>query len=153
MSHSKDFTKSVPQRGPLFFEWSADYSSGSERGCPLPLLEPFLKELPMSNRNTDSLEPTQGGGITVLITATTVEQTGMLPGRWYRFAACDGSAAVEWGADNATVADAGYAFAVPRGAIIDQQCPTGITAINVIEVNTASDAAAALCISLLRDKA
>lgn len=89
------------------------------------------------------------GGLLVLITAATVEQTGMLPGALYEFVASD-PCLCRWGADNATIADGGFDFAVPAGAVIRAYCPVGDTAINVIEATSASDGAATLLISRVK---
>lgn len=87
------------------------------------------------------------GGLLVAIGATTVEQTGLLPGHIYEFAAIGGMALCRWGADAAATADAGFDFAVPAGGKVRARCPTGDTAINVIEAEASSTATATLAIS------
>ena len=88
------------------------------------------------------------GGVIVLITSATVEQTGMVAGRTYEFVAIDGGALCRWGADDASIADGGFDFAVPKnGNAIRAVCPAGDTAINVIESDGGSVATAVLCIS------
>jgi len=91
----------------------------------------------------------EGAGLSIAISASTVEQTGIKPGHTYRMAACDGSAVVEFGAADATAADAGYSFMIPRNTVVDVLIPSAITAINVIEANTASDAGALLGVTEL----
>jgi hypothetical protein len=93
---------------------------------------------------------TPEGGLLVLVGATTVEQTGMKPGETYEFAMSDANgvaALCRWGGDNASAADAGFDFAVPSGAVVRSVCPTGDTAINVIEAEAGASATAALLIS------
>lgn len=90
------------------------------------------------------------GGLLILIGAATVEQTGMLPGQLYEFVATD-PCLCRWGADDASIADAGFDFAVPAGAVIRAFCPTGDTAINVIEASDASAATAVLLISKVKN--
>jgi hypothetical protein len=90
----------------------------------------------------------QGGGLLVLITAATVEQTGLVAGNTYEFVAIDGGALVKWGAADATIADGGFDSAVPKnGGPFRAVVPAGITAINVIESDAGSVATAALLVS------
>lgn len=84
-------------------------------------------------------------GLVILIGATTVEQTGILPGETYEFLASD-PCVCRWGADDASAADGGFDFVV--GHVISRvRCPAGVTAINVIELSAASAATAVLAIS------
>jgi hypothetical protein len=90
------------------------------------------------------------GGLLVLVGAATVEQTGMKPGRTYEFVMSDTNgvtALCRWGADDASIADGGFDFAVPSGAVVRAVCPTGDSAINVIEAEAGATATAALLIS------
>jgi hypothetical protein len=86
------------------------------------------------------------GGLLVLIGAATVEQTGLVSGEIYEFVA-SWPCLCRWGADDASIADGGFDFAVPAGGMVVSQCPEGVTAINVIELSAESNAAAALAIS------
>ncbi len=87
-----------------------------------------------------------GGGILILITAASVEQTGLTAGRTYEAVAIDGGALVKYGTDAATIADGGFDFAVPKNGgpvrfvMVD-------TILNVIESDSASVATAVLLIS------
>ena len=87
-----------------------------------------------------------GGGLLILLGATTVEQTGLLPGHEYDFVATGGTALCRWGAGDASIADAGFDFSVPPGAVVRARCPTGVTAINVIEAEAGSTATAVLTV-------
>ena len=87
------------------------------------------------------------GGTIILITAATVEQTGMRAGATYDFVATGGTALCRWGAGDATIADGGFDFAVPPGVVVSAICQTGDTAINVIEAESGSSATAVLAIS------
>jgi hypothetical protein len=92
------------------------------------------------------------GGLIVALGATTVEQTGMLPGHTYQFSVSDANgvtALARWGADDASAADAGFDFAIPSGAIIEAVCPTGVTAINIIEAEAGASATAQVLIARL----
>lgn len=93
----------------------------------------------------------QGGGLNIAIGATTVEQTGIVPGATYMFVARLGAACVAWGADDATVADGGFDFAVPVDGVVFAQAPEGITAVNVIEAEDGSDADAVLLVARVAD--
>lgn len=84
------------------------------------------------------------GGILVLIGATSVEDTNFKAGETYDFTATGGTALCKWGPDNATIADGGFDFAVPPGAVVRATCPTGISALNVIEGEAGSTATAVL---------
>ncbi len=88
---------------------------------------------------------TVDGGLIVLIGAATVEQTGFSAGQTYEFLASD-PCLCRWGAGDATIADGGFDFACPAGSIIRAVCPSGDSAINVIEMTSASDGAATLAI-------
>jgi len=87
------------------------------------------------------------GGLLVLLGAATVEQTGMVAGRTYEFAADDGAALIRWGAGDASIADGGFDFCVPRNCTVRSTCPAGVTAVNVIEANAGSVATATLTIA------
>lgn len=97
-----------------------------------------------------SLDYVADAGLVVLLGAATVEQTGMLPGHWYEFVSTGGTAVCRWGADDASAADAGFDFSVPPGAVVRSQCPTGVTAINIIEAEAGSTATAVVTIARLR---
>lgn len=86
----------------------------------------------------------RSGSKTVVFSDVTAEQTGMIPGRLYRFTAIGGQALVRWGADDATAADGGYDFAVVPGDAVVTRCPEGTTAFNVIESDAGSIATATL---------
>ena len=107
----------------------------------------------MSSPSTSGLY-TLGGGKHILITATTVEQTGFIAGRTYEFtvwstgtAGAGNGALCKWGGDNATIADGGFDFAVPQGGVIRAVCPAGITALNVIEPSSGTVEPAVLMIA------
>ncbi len=85
-------------------------------------------------------------GKLVLITAATVEQTGLTAGRTYEFVA-SWPCVCRWGADDASIADGGFDFAIPAGGTVRAICPSGDSAINVIEASSESNAAATLLIS------
>ena len=87
------------------------------------------------------------GGLVVLLGATTVEQTGLQPGATYEFVATGGAALVRWGADNASAADNGFDFCIPSGGLMIGTCPTSVTAVNIIEANADSTAAAVVTIA------
>jgi hypothetical protein len=90
------------------------------------------------------------GGLIVALGATTVEQTGMLPGEVYEFSVSDANgvtALARWGADDASAADAGFDFAIPSGAVVRARCPTGDTAINIIEAEAGASATAQVLIA------
>ena len=90
-----------------------------------------------------------GGGLIVALGATTVEQTGMLPGWLYEFTTMGGHALMRWGASDASAADAGFDFAVSPGGVVRAVCPTNITAINIIEADAQSVATAQVAIARL----
>ena len=108
----------------------------------------LLREIPMSqvNQNVSAPKYVVDGGLLILIGAATVEQTGMLPGETYAFLATD-PAVCRWGADDASAADGGFDFLVPPGILVFAVCPSGDTAINVIELSAASAATAAMGVS------
>jgi hypothetical protein len=87
------------------------------------------------------------GGINVLITAASVEQTGLVPGAVYEFYAEGGSACCRWDTTAATSADGGFTFMIGSGRTKRVQCPAGNTLLNVIEGSTASAATAVLLIN------
>jgi hypothetical protein len=92
------------------------------------------------------------GGLLILLGAATVEQTGMLPGHTYEFSVSDAngvSALARWGTDDAAIADGGFDFAIPSGTTVRSRCPTGVTAINVIEAEAGASATAAVIIARL----
>lgn len=92
------------------------------------------------------------GGLLIAIGDTTVEQTGMLPGELYQFTAIGGMALCRWGASDAAIADAGFDFAVPPGAVVRSRCPAATTAINVIESDAGSIATATLAVARVRNR-
>lgn len=92
-----------------------------------------------------------GGGLLVLLGASTVEQTGMLPGHVYEFVSTGGTALCRWGASDAAIADGGFDFSVPPGAVVRARCPTGTTAINIIEAEAGSTATAVVTIARVKE--
>ncbi len=88
-------------------------------------------------------------GQLILIGAATVEQTGFEAGETYEFVASD-PCLCRWGAGDATIADGGFTFCVPANLPIRAVCPSGISAVNVIELSAASAATAALAVSKVR---
>jgi len=97
------------------------------------------------NQDVSAVDYAVDGGLLVLIGAATVEQTGLLPGETYVFLASD-PCLCRWGAGDASIADGGFGFAVGPNPVV-VVCPTGVTAVNVIELSAASAATAALAIS------
>ncbi len=89
------------------------------------------------------------GGLLVLITAASVEQTGLKAGEVYEFVA-SWPCVVRWGADDATIADGGFDFACPAGSVIRATCPYGDAAVNVLEASAESNTDATLLISHLK---
>ena len=85
-----------------------------------------------------------------MIGAATVEQTALIGGELYEFVASD-PCLCRWGADDATIADGGFDFAVPANFPIRARVPFSITAINVIEASAASAATAVLLMSKIAD--
>jgi hypothetical protein len=91
------------------------------------------------------------GGMIVAIGATTVEQTGFVPGGTYELKAVGGLALCRWGAGDASAADGGFDFAVGPGTTgLIVVCPEETTAMNVIEAETGSTATATLAISRIK---
>ncbi len=86
------------------------------------------------------------GGLIILIGAATVEQTGMIGSQVYQFTASD-PCLCRWGADDASIADGGFDFAIGAGETMEAVCPPLDTAINVIELSSGSATAATLAIS------
>jgi len=86
-------------------------------------------------------------GLHVLITAASVEQTGLTPGALYEFTAVGGTALCRWDTTAAVMGDAGFTFAVSPGESVRARCPVGNTLLNVIEGSADSATNAALCIS------
>jgi len=87
------------------------------------------------------------GGQLILITAASVEQTGLLPGALYEFTAHGGGALCRWDTTAATIADGGFTFCVSAGETKRVRCPAGNTLLNVIEMDADSAAAATLILS------
>ena len=87
------------------------------------------------------------GGINVLITAASVEQTGLEAGATYEFSAIDGAACCRWDTTAATSADGGFTFVVGKGETKRVKNPTGNTLLNVIESDAGSVATAVLLIT------
>jgi hypothetical protein len=87
------------------------------------------------------------GGINVLITAASVEQTGLVPGAVYEFTAVDGTACCRWDTTAATSADGGFTFVVGKGETKRVRNPAGNTLLNVIESDAGSVATAVLLIT------
>jgi hypothetical protein len=92
------------------------------------------------------------GGLTVLITAASVEQTGLKAGVLYEFTAVGGHALCRWDTTAATAADGGYTFAVSPGDSIRVRCPTGNTLLNVIEASADSAPAATLILAEISEE-
>lgn len=87
------------------------------------------------------------GGIHILITAASVEQTGLVEGAVYEFVAFGGSALCRWDTSDAVAGDGGFTFCVPEGVKMRVQNPAGNTLLNVIEGSADSSTNASLCIS------
>jgi hypothetical protein len=87
------------------------------------------------------------GGLHVLITAASVEQTGFVAGAVYEFVAFGAAAACRWDTTAAVMADAGFTFVVPEGQRMRVQNPAGNTLLNVIEASADASANAALTIT------
>jgi hypothetical protein len=87
------------------------------------------------------------GGLVVLIGATSVEQTGLLPGATYEFYAVDGSAVCRWDTTAAAASDAGFTFFVGEGETKRVKNPAANTLLNVIESDAGSEAGAVLLIA------
>ena len=99
----------------------------------------------MSRR--ESTKYVADSGLVVLLGAATVEQTGMVAGQVYEFTSTGGTAICRWGADDASAADGGFDFAVPPGAVVRAICPSGDSAINIIEAEAGSTATAVVTIT------
>ena len=95
--------------------------------------------------NNESYEPL--GGINVLITAASVEQTGLEPGALYEFTAIGGMACCRWDTTAATAADGGFTFCVVPGESKRVRNPSPNTLLNVIESDAGSIATATLLIT------
>ncbi len=80
----------------------------------------------------------------ILITAASVEQTGLVAGAFYEFTAFGGSALCRWDTSAATIADNGFTFCVQPGVRLIVQNPIGNTLLNVIEASADSGGGAAL---------
>lgn len=89
----------------------------------------------------------EGDGVRVGITAASVENTTLKPGRVYRVTAMGGNALIEDSTDPASTSN--YAFAVANGDHLFWKCNSSI--VNVIENDTTSDAAAAVSFDLVSD--
>lgn len=92
------------------------------------------------------------GGVLILITAASVEQTGLVGGTFYEFTAVGGMALCRWDTTAATIADGGFTFCVPEGERLVVQNPVGNTLLNVIEASGDSAAAATLILSVVRPR-
>lgn len=101
----------------------------------------------MSEFNPDSEVYEALGGFNVLITAASVEQTGLEGGALYEFYAVDGTACCRWDTTAATSADGGFTFVVGEGQRMRVRNPTGNTLLNVIESDVGSEGGAVLLIS------
>ena len=102
----------------------------------------------MAGHSTLTYKP--DAGLEVLVTATTVEETGVNAGELYEFVSTD-PCLVRWGTDDASAADAGFDFCVPANFPIRARVPNGITAVNIIEASTASAATAACFLSQVEE--
>ena len=89
------------------------------------------------------------GGLVILLGASTVEQTGLTAGETYEFTATGGTALVRWGADDASIADAGFDFAVPASCVVRARVPTGDSAVNIIEAEAGSTGTAIVTMARL----
>ena len=87
------------------------------------------------------------GGIVVLITAASVEQTGLIPGAFYEFVAIGGGALCRWDTTAAAAADGSFTFAVCPGVPVIVQNPLANTLLNVIETDAGSTGTAILMLS------
>ena len=92
------------------------------------------------------------GGLHILITAASVEQTGIIPGATYECVAFGGAAACRWDTTAAVMGDAGFTFVVPEGVRMRVQAPADNTLINVIEASADSSTNAALTMSIVESK-
>ncbi len=90
-------------------------------------------------------------GLLILVTDTTVEETGVNAGELYEFVS-SWPALVRWGADDASIADGGFDFCVPAGQAIRARVPNGDTALNVIELSAESHASATMLMSLVSEE-
>ena len=99
------------------------------------------------SRNTDETTYKALGGSVILITAASVEQTGLLPGALYEFTAVGGHALCRWDTTAAAATDGVFTFAVTPGQSVRVRCPVGNTLLNVIEGSADSASAATLIIS------
>jgi len=99
--------------------------------------------------NTATYAP--DAGLEVLLGATTVEETGVNAGELWEFVSTVCCLA-RWGTDNASAADAGFDFAIPANQAIRARVPNGVTAVNIIEASTQSDAADVCFMSLVREE-
>ena len=86
-------------------------------------------------------------GLVVLITAASVEETGMEGGAEYEMSAIGGIALCRWDTTAAAASDGGFTFVVAPGMPKRIKCPTGNTLLNVIEASADSSATAVLVIS------
>jgi len=84
-------------------------------------------------------------GLIVLITAASVEQTGLVVGRTYQFSSVGGVALVRWDTDAAVASDSNFDFAVPPGQLVYAVARS--TMLNIIELDTSSSATAACAIA------
>lgn len=100
----------------------------------------------MSNKITEAgaLVYDPLGGIHILITAASVEQTGLVGGAYYEFVAHGAAAACRWDTTAAAMADAGFTFVIAEGESKIVKNPAGNTLINVIEAGADASTNAAL---------
>lgn len=96
----------------------------------------------MAYKEGSTYEPL--GGVSVVISDASVEQTGLEPGASYDFVATGGTALCRWDTTAATAADGGYTFAVPPGTVVRVRNPADNTLLNVIEAEAGSTATAIL---------
>ena len=87
------------------------------------------------------------GGLVVLITASSVEQTGLIAGAIYELSAIGGIALCRWDTTAAAASDGGFTFAVADGETKRVRNPDSNTLLNVIEADASSSATAVLVIS------
>ena len=119
---------------------------GDGLGVP-PSPDPITSRDNTMSRNDQETTYKALGGQVVLITASSVEQTGLLPGALYEMTAVGGHALCRWDTTAAAATDGSFTFAVSPGNPVRVRCPAGNTLLNVIEASADSAAAATLILS------
>ena len=87
------------------------------------------------------------GGLVLLLDNAATEQAGLLPGALYEFYCFGGTALCRWDTTAAASADAGFTFFVGEGETKRVRNPTGNTLLNIIELDTSSEATATLILT------